>query len=131
MNLAFVFFRKFWISILLYTVILVLCFMNTASLPKSPMPNFDKFVHFLMFMGLSGAAFFDNTRYLRQSIRKRRIFWGSFLLPVLMGGLIEITQRYFGRTGDWFDFFSNVIGTLIGILICLLINHFLKPATNG
>jgi len=132
MNLAFVFLRKFWISILLCTAIFALCFMNTDPLPVAPLPDFDKLVHILMFMGLSGAIFFDNTCYLRQSIRKRRIFFGSFLLPVLIGGLIEIVQALTSyRTGDWGDFFSNAIGALIGSLICFLINRFLKPAING
>ena len=126
--IAFV--RKFWISIAVCMIILVLCFMNTKSLPKTTLKDADKYVHFLMFLGLSGAVFFDNTRYLRQTVRRQRIFWGSFLFPALLGGLIEIIQGVFipYRSGDWRDFLFDCIGPGIGFLICLLINRWLKPA---
>ena len=121
--------RKFWISSTLCIAILVLCFINTGSLPEAPMTNFDKLVHALMFMGLSGAVFFDNTRYLRQSIGWQRLFWGSLLFPVLTGGLIEIVQIYLPyRSGEWWDFIFDGIGAAAGFVICLLINSRLKPA---
>ena len=119
--------RKFWISSVLCVVILVLCFINTESLPEAPMSNFDKLVHALMFLGLSGAVFFDCTRYLRQSIGGLPVFLGSLLFPVLMGGLIEIVQTFLPyRTGDWWDFFYDAIGAMAGYLLALLINRWLK-----
>ena len=119
--------RKFWISSALCVVILVLCFVNTSSLPEAPMSNFDKLVHALMFLGLSGAVFFDHTRYLRQSIGGLAVFSGSLLFPVLMGGLIEFVQIFLPyRTGDWGDFFYDVIGAMAGFLLALLINRWLK-----
>ena len=123
--------RKFWISSALCIIILALCFINTGSLPEAPMTNFDKLVHALMFMGLSGAVFFDNTRYLRQATVGRRIFWGSLLLPVLMGGLIEIVQIFLPyRSGDWWDFFYDAVGALAGFGICVWINCWLKKRTR-
>ena len=124
------FIRKFWISIAVCIAILVLCFMPTADLPEAPMTDFDKLVHALMFMGVSGVVFFDNTRYLRQRAGKQRIFWGSLLFPVLMGGLIEIGQGALTtyRSGDWWDFFFDVVGAAFGFLVCLGINRWLKPA---
>ena len=128
----FAFIRKFWISIVFCIAIIVLCFMSAQSLPRVSISNLDKFVHYLMFWGLSGAVFFDNTYYLRQATSVQRIFWGSFLFPVLMGGLIEILQGVLTsyRFGDWWDFFYDVVGAVIGFLICLLINCWLKPAIN-
>jgi VanZ family protein len=104
--------------------------MNTESLPSAPVIDFDKLVHLLMFMGLSGLVFFDNTKRLKQSISRQRVAWGSFLFPTLFSGAIEIGQEYLtvNRTGDWFDFLFDGIGALIGILICFLINRRLKPA---
>jgi VanZ family protein len=125
--------RKFWISITLYIAVLLLCVIQTGHLPKAPMNDFDKLVHFLMFLGLSGAAFFDNTSYFRRATSKRSIFYGSFLLPFLLGGLIEIIQEYVVhyRTGDWMDFFFDTVGIATGAVICLLINRFLKSPING
>lgn len=119
-------FKKYWISILVNIVILVLCFMDTTPLPEAPMTDFDKLIHLLMFMGLSGIVFFDNTHYLRKKISSGRIFFGSFLFPIFFGGMIEIMQeqKYFTstRSGDWMDFLFDGIGAFCGFLICWLIN---------
>ena len=124
---SFALIRKFWMSSVFCIVILILCFMNTGPLPEAPMTNFDKLVHALMFLGLSGAVFFDNTRYLRRATNGRRVFSGSFLFPVLVGGLIEIVQIFLPyRTGDWWDFFYDAVGAMAGFLICLLINRWLR-----
>jgi VanZ family protein len=100
--------------------------MDTTPLPSPPMINFDKLVHTVMFLGLSGVIFFDNTNYLRNPISKKRIFWSIFLFPVILGGLIEIIQEYFTatRSGDWFDFLFNILGSLLGMGIALLINRY-------
>ncbi|GHV23025.1 membrane protein [Clostridia bacterium] len=118
-------FKKYGISIALCILILALCFMDTAELPEVPMTDFDKLVHLLMFMGLSGVVFFDNTNYLRQPVSRQRILWSSFLFPVLFSGAIEIMQEYFSliRTGDWMDFLFDAGGAAIGLIICLLINN--------
>jgi VanZ family protein len=120
--------KKYWISILLNIIILILCFIDTTPLPEAPMTNFDKLVHLIMFMGLSGTIFFDNTRYLRLKISTRRIFWGSFFLPTIFSGAIELMQEYFTttRTGDWMDFLFDGIGAFLGIGICFLINRRLR-----
>ena len=117
--------KKYWISILVILVIFVLCFMNTAPLPVPQVQNFDKWMHTLMFLGLSGVVFFDDTGYLRFPISKMRILWISFLFPVAVGGLIEIMQAHLTvtRTGDWFDFLFDAIGAIFGMGIALLINR--------
>jgi VanZ family protein len=106
--------------------------MNTEPLPNAPIDNFDKLVHLIMFMGLSGAVFFDNTRYLKQKISLQRIFCGSFLFPTIFSGLIEIMQEHFTttRSGDWMDFLSDGIGAFLGILICWQINRRLQPQSK-
>jgi len=119
--------KKYCISGLVILTILVLCLMDTSTLPEAPMDDFDKLVHVIMFAGLSGIIFFDNTNYLRRQISKTRIFSGSFVLPVFLGGLIEILQENFTktRTGDWLDFLYDVVGAAFGWGIVLLINHWL------
>lgn len=121
------FLKKYWLTTIYVLIIFFLCFMNPTSLPKSPMRNFDKIVHVLLYLGLSGVVFFDSTNYLRFPISKIRIFLGSFLFPIALGGLIEILQNYFSKTrsGDWFDFFSDEIGAIIGWVIAMLINYYL------
>jgi VanZ family protein len=127
------FILKFWISITFCIVIVVLCVMHTESLPQVAVTHMDKVVHFLMFSGLSGAVFFDNTRYLRRAIGGRQIFFGSFVLSICMGGGIEIVQQYVVRyrTGDWKDFLFDAIGATVAMLICLLINRCLKSPEHS
>jgi len=119
--------KKYLLSILVILTIFILCLMNTEPLPPSPMTNFDKLVHTVMFLGLSGVIFFDNTGYLRFPISKIRIFLSVFLLPVAIGGLIEIMQEYLTitRSGDWFDFLFDTLGALFGMMIAFIINRWL------
>jgi VanZ family protein len=120
--------KRYGLSIVLCSVILVLCFMNTASLPNAPMTGFDKLVHLVMFLGLSGVVFFDNTFYLKRKTSYQRIVSGSFLFPTLFSGAIELMQEYFtvNRTGDWMDFLFDAIGGLAGLAVCFIINNRLK-----
>jgi VanZ family protein len=100
--------------------------MNTEPLPTQPINNFDKLVHTIMYLSLSGVIFFDSTRYLRFPISKKRIFLCVFLLPTAIGGLIEIMQAYFTthRSGEWLDFIFNGVGAFFGMGIALLINRY-------
>ena len=116
--------KNYAISITLSTVILVLCMMSPSDFPDAPMSNFDKIVHWIMFMGLSGTVFFDGTDYFRKKISNLHLFWGSFVFPIVFSGLIEILQEYVTpfRTGDWGDFLFDVIGAFCGLVICWRIN---------
>lgn len=121
--------KKYWVSILFVAAIFILCFMNTTPLPSPPVLNFDKYVHSLLFLSLSGVVFFDNTSYFRQRVSNVRIFLSSFFFPVLLGGTIEIMQALLTttRSGDWMDFLFDGIGALGGFVICWIINRkFLK-----
>ena len=121
--------KKYWLTILFLSVIFILCFINPSDFPGAPVYNFDKIVHALMFIGLSGVVFFDNKSHLRFRISEIRILLGTFLFPIAIGGLIEILQRYLtkNRSGDWMDFLYDVIGAIIGMEIAFIINHcFLK-----
>jgi VanZ family protein len=120
--------KRYWISILVIIAILILCFINPPQMEAPPMTNFDKLVHFLMFLGLSGILFFDSSFHLKQKVNGWLILGASFLFPVVFGGGIEIAQEYLtsARTGDWMDFLFDSIGVVCSCLICLLINRKLK-----
>ena len=51
---------------------------------------------------------------------------GGVLCPIIMGGLIELAQRYLTtcRSGDVYDFFCNSLGVLLGCCIGLIIKKF-------
>ncbi len=117
--------NKYKISIILTVVILILCFMNTKSLPTVEMTDFDKLAHFLMFGALGGTVFFEKSGYFKTKISNTKLFLLSFLFPTLFSGLIEIMQEYFtsNRTGDWRDFLFDGIGAFTAYVICFLINR--------
>lgn len=119
--------KKYRISLLYITLILVLCFMNPPEVPDQLMTDFDKTVHLLMFLGLSGVIFFDGSFHLKQKVSGKSIFGGSFLFPVVFSGGIETAQEHLTatRSGDWMDFLFDVIGVCCGCLVCWLINR--KP----
>ena len=122
------FLKKYFLTIIFSSLFLCLCLISMQDLPEAPMTNFDKLVHFLMFLSLSGCVFFENTKYLKRKISRRRIVWGSFIFPTVFSGLIEIMQEYLTpfRCGDWMDFLWDTMGTLLGLVICLIINAKLK-----
>ncbi|GHV25259.1 membrane protein [Bacteroidia bacterium] len=116
-----VFLKKYWLSTLLCAVILVLCFADMSQVEADmPMTNFDKLVHFVMFLAVSGVVFFENTAHLKLKTSERRLFFGSLIFPIVFSGLIEIMQEYLTayRTGDWMDFLFDSIGAVVGWGIC-------------
>ena len=98
--------------------------MDTQSLPKVGVSNFDKFVHTVMYLAVSLVIFFENTNYFKKKISIPKIIYSSFLFPVIYSGLIEIGQEYIAptRMGDWMDFGFNAVGAFCGLIICVLIN---------
>jgi len=126
------FLKKYWLSILVNSAVLTVCMMQPPTMIAPPMTDFDKLVHFILFLGISGVLFFDNTSYLREKISKIRIFFGSFVFPTIFGGTIEIMQATLtnSRSGDWRDFVFDTIGAATGIIICFLINLKLKSPHN-
>lgn len=72
-----------------------------------PVPQFDKFEHF-------GAFLFLNAWFIAAR-PKRRGWWLITLAFILLGGLIEIVQGWSGfRDGDWYDWYADSTGVLLG-----------------
>lgn len=121
--------RKYPFSTLCIAVIWVL---SLAKMPEVEVPGVelsDKWAHFIMYGGLCGVIWIE---YLRSHSRGKcsavRLFVGVWLLPVIMGGLLELLQAYCTttRSGDWLDFAANTIGVTLAAVIMLPIATFLK-----
>lgn len=124
--------KKHWISLVISLVILWGCFSNMSSMPEVPMTDFDKLVHFLMFLGLGGCIYFENSSFFRRAITRRRILLGTFFFPLIFSGLIELGQEYLSpfRSGDWMDFLWDFIGSILALAICLVINKKLEASKS-
>lgn len=95
------------------------CIVNVESIPVSKkVLQYDKLAHFGMFFALSAAIYFYY--YLKHNGKPNRFRWVLFglIIPVVYGGLIEIAQEnFFSRSGDWYDFFADALGSLSATVI--------------
>lgn len=123
--------KYIWLpSIVAITIFYLCCLIPSKNVPYVELDFFipaDKIVHFLMYLGLSGIASF-NYIYIRKGhiiILKLVVF--AILIPILYGGLIEIIQaEYFPeRSGDWFDFLADSLGSLTALPFALWFRKYL------
>jgi VanZ family protein len=87
----------------------------------------DKIVHFVMYFGLSVVASFNYIYDRKGKIIILKLVAFAILVPIVYGGLIEILQaEYFsGRSGDWYDFLADVLGSLSTLPFSLWFRHYL------
>lgn len=65
----------------------------------------------------------------KQPARWSTAFLLTFILPVVMGGLIEILQANCTggrRSGDWLDWLADSIGVVLGDIIGILLVWYLS-----
>ena len=106
----------YWIALLIGT--------HKSSLPSLP-TNFDKVLHFSAYAGLafllSASIFWCH-----------KVPWWQFIVLLVavaaFGGLDELTQPPFGRTADWYDWFADLAGVVVGVSLGAAVNHRLQRA---
>lgn len=108
-------FRRYPLSIIVLCLLLYLSFFDTSSLQQEvTIPYIDKFVHTLMYFGVSSVFWFEWMRSHRTPTRRSNmrglVFCTAF--PLVLAGLTEIGQALFStvRSGEWLDFAANVLG---------------------
>lgn len=128
------FFRVYGMSIVLSLAILYVSIIRSVpDMPQIQFEGLDKLVHFLMYFALAGVVCFElyRQRYTFQDAKMR--LWGV-LYPIVYGGLIELLQENFfpPRTGDWFDWLSDALGTLAAYFLAKwLLPKYVKPENQG
>lgn len=104
------------------------CIVNVESIPvPDKLFQYDKLVHFAMFFGLSAAVFIDY--YWKHKGKPNGYKWLIFglIIPVIYGGLIEVAQEnFFSRSGDWYDFIADTMGSMSATIIALFY-VYIKP----
>lgn len=116
------FVRKYPFSFLCILLIWVLSL--TPFFPETPFDDvqfIDKWTHLVMYGGTCSVIWFE---YL---LHHRTIDWAKILLlsvvgMTLLGGLMELLQAYYTttRSGEWFDFWADSLGVLLGNAVGLL-----------
>lgn len=124
-------FRYTWPPAIVAVIIFYLCcLIPTNDIPDVEFDFFiptDKIVHFLMYFGLSIVASFNYIYDRKGKIIILKLVAFAILVPIVYGGLIEILQaEYFtGRSGDWYDFLADVLGSLSTLPFSLWFRHYL------
>ena len=117
------------LSLLLTVIIWVLCFINVPETPLENITLMDKWTHIAMYLVLGIVIFWESNRKRKramppvQEMKKAKVVLWTFVLPALMGGLIEILQANCTggrRIGDWLDFAADSIGAALALAICML-----------
>lgn len=83
----------------------------------------DKIIHVFMFGVLS--VLLLNSNRIQYNQQKFRYTFGVISAGIILGGLTEYLQNtvFVRRDGNLFDFIANVIGTVFGVFIFILINR--------
>ncbi len=122
---------RYTVSWLLIAIILFLSFFKVPETPMEDVPFIDKWTHIAMYLVLSSSLWIE---YLRSHtrIRYKKLCIGAIVLPIAMGGIIELMQGYCTtyRSGDWMDFIANSLGVVISAILgfAWYRHQFLKKA---
>jgi VanZ family protein len=122
--------RKYPISTLLIIGIWVICLIPIPETPLSNVTFIDKYTHIILYLALSLIIAFEFLRTRgygkddpqRYSNTMSRLSVVAFILPILMGGIIELVQKYCTngvRSGDWIDFFADAFGVILAFVLTL------------
>lgn len=112
--------KNYFISIFVSLCVVVL---SVIPLPENPpledVPLIDKWVHFVMYGGISCAVWYDFYRKRRHTRFTAQAFMLAVVYPLALGGILEFVQEYFTstRSGDLLDFYADAVGVGIGFVL--------------
>ena len=117
--------RNSFPGILCGIVILILTGLPGSVFPKiKPVVGIDKVVHILMYATFAFLCIWGyREAFLRgDKTYRKRAFLLAACISIAYGGLTELIQEFLvpTRTGDWFDFLADALGTIIGLFIFYL-----------
>lgn len=115
--------KRYPLSNVVATAIVILSLIPIPEVPQlENISLLDKWVHMVMYGGLCVVIWWE---YLRQhrSIHWRRALVGAVLLPVALGGGLELAQKYLTtcRSGEWLDFLANSVGVVLAALVAVIL----------
>ena len=129
MRFALHFIKKYPFSLLCIALIwyLSIWFMPPEEMELPSINFLDKWTHLVMYGDTCSVIWIE---YLRQhrTLDGERLFFWAWLMPTLMGGLIELVQAYCTetRSGEWLDWLADGVGVTIATGIGLVIHKLWK-----
>lgn len=117
------------LSLVLIVGIWVICLIPIPETPLSGVSFIDKWTHIALYFILCTSIYWEYLKHHHQ-VNKRQLCIIALLIPLLMGGLIELVQATCtngNRSGDWYDFIANSIGVVLAQFTgILLVKYFSK-----
>ena len=112
-------FKHFVPALVWLLLILILSGYPGKQLPKIPIWQIDKFAHTIMYGVLSVCLCLPFIKQFHE--KKRHVIIGVKIVffGICYGGIMEILQThiFINRSGNWYDFLSNSLGAILGVLI--------------
>lgn len=120
------FIKNYRFSVTITCIIWIICLMPIPETPLSDVSFIDKWTHLAMYLTFSLTIALEYDRKHKNTGTRPLIIY-MWLVPVLMGGLLEIVQENCTngiRSGDWLDFITNGLGSTLATLIYILLARF-------
>ena len=116
--------KKFLPGLAWFFVVGILTLMPGKDVPEVGwlnFPNIDKFVHVVLFGGLTLLFCLPYSKTGFSFLKKRNIFIRISLSMILWGLMIEVIQKFFvpGRDFEWLDWLADSVGVLVAFWICI------------
>lgn len=115
--------KSYPLTCLVVAVIWVLCLFTPPRTPLDGVAFIDKWTHLVMYGGLCSVMWVEYMRGHRRPCFRRLVVM-ALVLPVAMGGLLELLQATCTggrRSGDWLDFAANTLGVAAAFCVWSLV----------
>lgn len=112
---------RYWECTVVAAIILYGSLIREPHFQLPPVEGADKWAHALMYLGLGATLMWD---MLRDRQRGWKLWVTALAVPIVYGGVIEILQEnfFYPRTGDWWDWLADIVGTVTGCVVAYGIN---------
>ncbi|MBI4931233.1 MAG: VanZ family protein [Bacteroidetes bacterium] len=116
------------LSLLWAILILVLCLMPGKDLPSLTIFEYDKIVHFLIYLLLAIMMYYGWRKQNSFLSLHKNTLIKILLITTIYGFAVEIMQELFtaDRHFDIFDALANSVGAVAGSLLCLSLKQKLS-----
>ena len=124
-----------YLALLWVIFILIICLMPPQSEGKGPFffDGFDKLVHMGLFFVLTVLLFYGKAQQQLSYKYGLLTLVKIILLTTILGGGVELLQWkvFTYRSGEWWDFFSDLLGVGMGIFSYICLTSALSISTGS
>lgn len=106
-------------ALLWLVIITIISGFPGDQIPKQPIWQFDKFVHTFIYLIFSFCLMFAFEKQYSKAHNRFMILSVIVFFGIFYGGFMEICQHYIfiNRSGNWYDFIANALGSILGVLL--------------